>query len=105
MGDYVQSFGPEDAQQMTTVLSVEATGPLESPHEAQDKMRELIATDQVETLRMTADDLKRMVLEAVSFGTLLNEAEKKIDGVYELTPAPRLASFGLGDGDERRLPE
>ncbi|CAK8998232.1 Uncharacterized protein SCF082_LOCUS5549, partial [Durusdinium trenchii] len=53
----------------------------------------------VESLRLTSDDLRRLVLEAVAYGSLLNDSEKQFDSIYELTPASNRI-MGVLTGDE-----
>merc|ERR1712118_387522 len=82
---------------------VSALGQVTSPEEAQRKLVQAVLNDEVETVRLTSDDLTRLVLEAVAYGSLLNDAEKQLNMVYELTPRPPepFQSFGsLGGGGE-----
>lgn len=131
--DYISTFGPEEVQRMTTIASVEAQMAMESQvtalfgdlrvlkeklvnalgmsssaEEATQKLEQAIQNNEVESLRITSDDLRRLVLEAVAYGALLNDAEKQVDTVYELTPSSSRAMGALTGDDEdagRYLPE
>jgi len=131
--DYIKAFGPEEVQRMTTIASVEAQMAMEqqvtalfgdlrvlkeklvnalgmstSEQEATRKLEQAIQNNEVESLRITSDDLRRVVLEAVAYGALLNDSEKQVDTIYELTPASSRISGALtGDDDDegRYLPE
>lgn len=123
---YIADFGPMEVQRMLSVASVEARtamelqvsalfgdlrvlkdkfvnalGQVNSPEEAGKKLAEAIEDNTVESLRITSEDLTRLVLEAVAYGTLLNDAEKQVNSIYELTPVtskPQPGQF-LGPGD------
>jgi len=123
--DYVTNFGPEELQQMTAIASVEAQMAMESQvtalfgdlrvlketlleavgmvisnEEATEKLQKAIEEQKVESIRITTDDLRRLVLEAVAFGALLYDAEKQADAYYELTPASSRRMGALtGDDD------
>lgn len=126
---YINSFGPEEVQGMWAVTSVEAQmamesqvtalfgdlrvlkdklvsslGMVSSPEEATRKLEQAIKKNEVESLRITSDDLRRLVLEAVAYGALLNDSEKQVDTIYELTPASSRAMTALtGEDDEGRM--
>jgi len=128
---YISDFGPEEVQSMWAVTSVEAQmametqvtalfgdlrvlkdklvgalGMVSSPEEATQKLEQAIKKDEVESLRITSDDLRRLVLEAVAYGAILNDNEKQVDVIYELTPASSRAMGALtGDDDGRMLNE
>jgi len=129
---YISSFGPDEVQSMWAVTSAEAQmamemqvtalfgdlralkeklvnalGMVNSPEEATMKLEQAIKSKEVESLRITSDDLRRLVLEAVAFGSLLNDSEKQFDSIYELTPASsRVMGVLTGDDEEgRMLPE
>jgi len=130
--DYIEGFGPEEVQRMTTIASAEAQMAMEqqvfalfgdlrdlkeklmtalgasrSQEEATEKLEQAIKTNEVESIKITSDDLRRLVLEAVAFGALLNDAEKQVDTIYELTPSAGRAISGLTPDDDegRYLPE
>lgn len=130
--DYVSTFGPEELQRMTTVASAEAhmamesqvfalfgdlrvlkeklvnaLGPVSSNEEVSQKLEQAVQNGEVESLRITSEDLRRLVLEAVAFGALLNDAETQVDSLYELSPSMSRPMGALtGDDDEgRMLPE
>jgi len=132
--EYVTTFGPEELNRMRSIATVEAqmametqvsslfgdlrvlknklleaVGMVMSQEEATEKLQKAIEEKKVESIRITTDDLRRLVLEAVAFGALLYESEKDADTFYELTPS-NLRSMGglMGDedglGDSRMLP-
>jgi len=130
--DYISNFGPQEVQRMTMIASVEAQmamesqvtalfgdlrvlkeklvnalGVVSSNEEATQKLEQAIQRNEVESLRIKSDDLRRLVLEAVAYGALLNDAEKQVDSIYELTPSVSRPMGALtGDDDEgRMLPE
>jgi len=131
--DYISKFGPQEVQSMTSVASVEAQmameaqvtalfgdlrmlkeklvnslGMVSSNEEATRKLEQAIQMNEVASLRITSDDLRRLVLEAVAYGALLIDMEKQVDTLYELTPASNRQMGALtGDGDDegRMLPE
>jgi len=122
---YVESFSPEEAQRMTAIASVEAQMAMEtqvlalfgdlrilkealvqavgmviSNEEATQKLQKAIEEKKVESIRFTSEDLRRVVLEAVAFGSLLYESEKQADSFYELTPSSSRRMGALtGDDD------
>merc|ERR1719235_2624079 len=124
MENYISSFGPEEARRMTSVASVEArmamemhisslfgdlsklqeevqsaVGVVSSVQEANLKLMQAVAGHKVKTLRITSDDLTRLVLEAMAYGALLRDAENHVSSTYELTPyLPR------GDDDGGVIP-
>jgi len=112
--DYIATFGPAEARRMTSLASMEARmamelqvsalfGPLNvlqeklktavgevtSLEDANRKLKQAINDDKVESIRITVDDLTRLVLEAVAYGALLRDAECEAGSIYELTPMPR----------------
>eukprot|EP00435_Cladocopium_sp_Y103_P013579 s350_g3.t1 len=126
---YIESFGADEVQSMWSVTSMEAQmamesqvtalfgdlralkdklvnalGMVSSPEEATAKLEQAIKSKEVESLRLTSDDLRRLVLEAVAYGSLLNDSEKQFDCIYELTPAStRIMGVLTGDDDEGRM--
>jgi len=127
---YVSNFGPDEMTQMTKIASaeaklamerqvsalfgdlrdlkeklLEAVGMVASNQEASMKLQEAIENQEVQSMRITSSDLKRMVLEAVAFGALLYDSEKQVDGLYELTPSGRTDTLGGDDIGSRMLPE
>jgi len=131
--DYISKFGPQEVQSMTSIASVEAQmametqvtalfgdlrvlkeklvsalGMVSSNEEATRKLEQAIQSNEVASLRITSDDLRRLVLEAVAYGALLIDMEKQADTLYELTPASNRQMGALtGDSDDegRMLPE
>jgi len=75
----------------------QAIGPMESPQPSQDqivkKITEAVENDIVQTIVITFADQRRLILEAVAFGSFLREVEdhilKKADEDI-LTPLPQL---------------
>merc|ERR550532_836016 len=101
---------------MTSIASVEAQMAMEAQVTAlfgdlrvlKGKLEQAIQRNEVASLRITSDDLRRLVLEAVAYGALLIDMEKQVDTLYELTPASNRQMGALtGDGDDegRMLPE
>lgn len=131
--DYVNAFGPEEARRMTSVASVEAQmamehqvaalfgdlrvlkqkmvealGMVTSPKEAEQRLQQAISNKEVESVHITSDDLRRLILEAVAYGALLNDSEKRVDSFYELTAAtsrPLPAITGDDEEEGRYLNE
>jgi len=126
--DYINSFGPEQMLRMTSIASVEAQAAMErqvaalfgdlrllkrqlretlgtigSPNEAIAKLQLAIQSGQVESVHMTSDDIRRIVLEAVAFGALLNDSEKQVETIYELTPK-QAGAFGAISGMDNDEP-
>merc|ERR1711874_710823 len=110
--DYITTFGPKEVQRMTAIASVEARlalerqvtalfgdlrvlkekllsalGAVSTNEEATKKLEQAIQENKLESLRITSDDLRRLVLEAVAYGALLKDSEKQVDMIYELTPS------------------
>jgi hypothetical protein len=108
---YISLFGPEDMQRILSISSVQARSVMElqvgalfgnlsvlkakfakaleeifSSEQSHKSLMQAFKDNEVESISMTHDDLTRLVLEAVAFGSLLNDAEKQIHNVYELTP-------------------
>mmetsp|Transcript_34738 Transcript_34738/g.92756 ORF Transcript_34738/g.92756 Transcript_34738/m.92756 type:complete len:410 (-) Transcript_34738:118-1347(-) len=126
--EYISAFGPQDVQSLWSVSSLEAQmamkeqisslfgdlaalkvklmtalGEVNTPEEAATKLETLITNKEVEYIRITTHDLRRLVLEAVAFGSLLNDAERQFDSVYELTPAVAKPPFDEDMSEGRML--
>eukprot|EP00747_Dinoflagellata_sp_TGD_P054904 gnl/TRDRNA2_/TRDRNA2_149255_c0_seq2.p1 gnl/TRDRNA2_/TRDRNA2_149255_c0~~gnl/TRDRNA2_/TRDRNA2_149255_c0_seq2.p1 ORF type:complete len:446 (-),score=62.05 gnl/TRDRNA2_/TRDRNA2_149255_c0_seq2:78-1415(-) len=111
---YISSFGPDLQQSMVSLYSTEAKtamelqidslfgdhralkrkflnalGTVTSTDELDSKLAEIMSGHLVETIDMTSNDMTRLVFEAVAFGMLLNNVEKQVDAIYQLTPAVR----------------
>eukprot|EP00747_Dinoflagellata_sp_TGD_P169285 gnl/TRDRNA2_/TRDRNA2_197879_c0_seq1.p1 gnl/TRDRNA2_/TRDRNA2_197879_c0~~gnl/TRDRNA2_/TRDRNA2_197879_c0_seq1.p1 ORF type:complete len:483 (+),score=88.88 gnl/TRDRNA2_/TRDRNA2_197879_c0_seq1:48-1451(+) len=109
---YISSVGPEVQPGMISISSLEAyhameshitslfgehyvleekfanaLGTVTSEQDLASKLAEAVKANKVEAVRITSDDMTRLVLEAVAFGTLLNDAEQQVDTIYPLTPA------------------
>eukprot|EP00445_Apocalathium_hangoei_P024861 CAMPEP_0203931880 /NCGR_PEP_ID=MMETSP0359-20131031/70376_1 /ASSEMBLY_ACC=CAM_ASM_000338 /TAXON_ID=268821 /ORGANISM="Scrippsiella Hangoei, Strain SHTV-5" /LENGTH=364 /DNA_ID=CAMNT_0050861275 /DNA_START=33 /DNA_END=1127 /DNA_ORIENTATION=- len=123
--EYISNFGPQEVARMTSIASAEAQmamehqvtalfgdlrilkeklvnalGMVTSQEEATRKLEAAIQANEVESIRITSDDLRRLVLEAVAYGALLNDSEKQVDTIYELTPASSRVSALMGDDEE-----
>lgn len=123
--DYISNFGPEEVQRVSSIASVEAQMAMElqvtalygdlrilkeklvealgmsrSPEEATRKLEQAIQNEEVESLRIKSDDLRRLVLEAVAFGALLNDSERQVDMHYELTPVSATRAPGTFSGSD-----
>eukprot|EP00747_Dinoflagellata_sp_TGD_P197867 gnl/TRDRNA2_/TRDRNA2_69790_c0_seq1.p1 gnl/TRDRNA2_/TRDRNA2_69790_c0~~gnl/TRDRNA2_/TRDRNA2_69790_c0_seq1.p1 ORF type:complete len:486 (+),score=102.32 gnl/TRDRNA2_/TRDRNA2_69790_c0_seq1:66-1460(+) len=108
--EYMSSFGVETVQDVTSIPSMESRNAMElhvaalfgdhgvlkeqfvnaldsaaSQEELEVKLAEAISANKVHSIRITNEDMTRMILEAVAFGTLLNDAEKQVDAIYQLT--------------------
>lgn len=111
--DYISSFTPEDLSHLTDA-SVEGQKVMESQisalfgdmgalqkkiervlghagskKELIYKLQSAIKNNEVDTLRLTNTDFRRLVLEALAFGALLYDAERQMDLIYALTPSLR----------------
>lgn len=109
--DYIASFGPEELQQIRSMASREAqvamelqiaavfgdlrklkakilwaVGKPKTPADASSKLQAAILMGKVESIRISATDLRRLILEAVGFGSALYDSERETGTVYELTP-------------------
>mmetsp|Transcript_21762 Transcript_21762/g.39124 ORF Transcript_21762/g.39124 Transcript_21762/m.39124 type:complete len:560 (-) Transcript_21762:1666-3345(-) len=105
--DYIESFTPEQMNETARIVSVEAArliqdyesalfgdlgelqqqfndaltaeGPPMTPNELMDRMKSAVEEEKVDVLIMNFTDQRRIVLEAVAFGTFLRDAESTID--------------------------
>merc|ERR1711957_652646 len=80
---------------------VQEVGMVRSNEEATQKLQKAIEENKVESIRITSDDLRRVVLESVAFGSLLYESEKSADNIYELRPSANRNMGSLLGGDDR----
>lgn len=64
------------------------------------RLEQVVVEDKVKTVTMTAATQRRMVLEAVAYGTFLRDVETRVDEEYALlTSVPSRGGPGLlGDG-------
>jgi len=110
LADYIKGFGREELQEIRTVASAEAQAAMEaqvyalfgnlkelklqlfgtigrvsSNEELAQKIRDAIGSQQVDSVRLTPEDFRRLVLEAVAFGSLLCDSEMEANTVYELS--------------------
>eukprot|EP00931_Biecheleriopsis_adriatica_P060413 TRINITY_DN36283_c0_g1_i1.p1 TRINITY_DN36283_c0_g1~~TRINITY_DN36283_c0_g1_i1.p1 ORF type:complete len:452 (+),score=88.85 TRINITY_DN36283_c0_g1_i1:32-1387(+) len=112
--DYIERFSSAELRNIRTVTSVEASVALEkqvsalfgdlrtlksrllhaigeasSDEEASQKLQQAILEQRVESIRISCDDLRRLILEAVGFGSALYDAEREVESVCDLTPTGR----------------
>lgn len=110
--DYIASFGQEELQHIRSMASREAqvamelqvaavfgdlrklkekllwaVGKPKSDADASAKLQAAILTGKVESIRISATDLRRLILEAVGFGSALYDSEREVGTVFDLTPA------------------
>merc|ERR1719221_516495 len=125
LADYIKGFGREELQKIRTVASAEAQAAMEaqvytlfgnlkelklqlfgavgrvsSNEELAQKIRAAVDSQQVDSVSLTGEDFRRLVLEAVAFGSLLCDSEMEANTVYELsgpkTPSGTVNQGGLG---------
>lgn len=125
LADYIKGFGREELRKIRTVASAEAQAAMEaqvyalfgnlkelklqlfgtigrvsSNEELAQKIRDAIDSQQVDSVRLTPEDFRRLVLEAVAFGSLLCDSEMEANTVYELSgstpPSGTVNERGLG---------
>jgi len=127
--DYINAFGPKEMMKIGSIASKEAQSAMElqvtalfgdlrmlkqrlqdalgavgSAEEAHVKLQEAMQSGEVESIRITSEDVRRMVLEAVAFGSLLNDQEQQAENFYELTPRDdRLFDSMMGDDESSRM--
>lgn len=67
-------------------------------------LQTVVETGEVAFLQLSVRQFRRLLLEAVAFGSLLHEAEAEIQRGYELSPATssRLGEFGVPTDDQGR---
>ncbi|CAK9071876.1 unnamed protein product [Durusdinium trenchii] len=112
--DYIQSFGPDELRQIRSLASAEAQATMElqisalfgdlrvlkskllkategstTDEEATEMLEEGLRSGAVESIRISYDNLRRLILEAVAFGSVLFDAEREADSNYDLTPTDR----------------
>lgn len=67
----------------------EAIGPVETPQELQQKIAEAVQSGKVQVLTLTYATQRRVILEAVAFGSFLRDVEMKVAREPALlTPTP-----------------
>jgi hypothetical protein len=118
--DYVSSFSADDMQRMRHFESLEAqvafhiqlsalfgdlkslrqnllrtVGPVSSDEEGAAKMQEVIRNRQVESVKLSSQDVHRLVAEAVAFGAFLRDVEKQADSLQAVTPIESLRPVPL----------
>jgi len=112
--DYIQSFGPEELRQIRSLASAEAQAVMElqisalfgnlrilkskllkaiegaeTDEEATELLEKGLLSGAVESMSISYDNLRRLILEAVAFGSVLFDAEREADSTYDLTPTDR----------------
>ncbi|CAJ1336876.1 unnamed protein product [Effrenium voratum] len=112
--DYIQNFGPEELRQIRSLASAEAQAVMElqvsglfgnlrvlksrllealegaeNEQEATERLQQALAEGKVKSISISYDNLRRLILEAVAFGSALFDAEREVDSFYELTPTDR----------------
>mmetsp|Transcript_115117 Transcript_115117/g.181173 ORF Transcript_115117/g.181173 Transcript_115117/m.181173 type:complete len:169 (-) Transcript_115117:6-512(-) len=123
---YIEGFGPKNmgeiiiSAEARAVMSRQITalfgdfkemqqklqdklGMVRSEEEAEAKIQELLGNGEIDIIRISAFDLQKLVLEAVSYGSLLYAEEGVMSSKYGLTPAARGGSDGF-DGSSPSLP-
>lgn len=83
---YVMSFDPETLQRYATIRSKEAVGIIEKHTEALFGRPEVVVTPhdsaKEDSIKISFGALKRLVLEAVTFGSFLWDVESYVDARY-----------------------
>jgi len=123
LADYIKGFGAEELRTIRTVASAEAQAAMEaqvyalfgnlkelklqllgvvgrvsSNEELAQKIRGAIDSERVDSVRLTGEDFRRLVLESVAFGSLLCDSEMEANTVYELT-APKSPPSGSANNE------
>jgi len=125
LADYIKGFGREELRKIRTVASAEAQAAMEAQvyalfgnlkelklqlfgavgrvstnEELAQKIRGAIDSQQVDSVSLSGEDFRRLVLEAVAFGSLLCDSDMEANTVYELsgpkTPSGTVNQGGLG---------
>lgn len=82
-------FGSMDGLQAEMQQVLEANGPAENPKELMERIQSAVMDEKVATLTLTYSTQRRIILEAVAFGSFLRDVETRVDTDYHLlTPAP-----------------
>ena len=74
-------------------------GEVRSPQELAERVAEVVSSGKVDTLTLPYATQRRIILEAVAYGSFLRDVEGRVEGAADvplLTPA--LASGGGGRG-------
>lgn len=79
---------------------LQAVGMVASNEEATRKLQQAVEEKRVTSIRITTEDLRRLVLEAVAFGALLYESEKQVDRLFPLTPSSGRRMNALAGEDD-----
>ena len=122
---YIQSFDQETLSQTARIVSMEgvalaerqtgalfgsidelqkemqqAIGDVSTPQELMERVQEVVGAGDVKTLTLPYSAQRRIVLEAVAFGTFLRDVETYVDGYNEklLTPVPKPGQLPPGSG-------
>lgn len=82
-------FGSIDGLQAEMQSALEAEGPAENPQQLMERIQSAVMDEKVATLTLTFSTQRRIILEAVAFGSFLRDVETRVDTDYHLlTPAP-----------------
>ncbi|CAK9035237.1 UV-B-induced protein At3g17800 [Durusdinium trenchii] len=109
--DYIQSFGPDELRQIRSLASAEAQATMElqisalfgdlrvlkskllkategstTDEEATEMLEEGLRSGAVESIRISYDNLRRLILEAVAFGSVLFDAAALCNKSSNLQP-------------------
>ncbi|CAE7464694.1 unnamed protein product [Symbiodinium natans] len=120
--DYIERFGPAELRQIRTVASAEARYTLEiqigalfgnlrelksrlmkavegarNDEEATERLQKAVMSGKIQSISVSYDSLRRLILEAVSFGSALFDAETEVSGVYSLTPTAERPGASFDD--------
>ena len=95
----------ELAREMQSALE-DGGEPITTPDQLMERVQDVVGGGKVKTVTLPVATQRRVVLEAVAFGSFLGDAESYVDA-YDgrlLTPAPAAAPPGMigggGDGEE-----
>eukprot|EP00240_Pyramimonas_obovata_P002074 CAMPEP_0118922570 /NCGR_PEP_ID=MMETSP1169-20130426/1450_1 /TAXON_ID=36882 /ORGANISM="Pyramimonas obovata, Strain CCMP722" /LENGTH=445 /DNA_ID=CAMNT_0006863465 /DNA_START=140 /DNA_END=1477 /DNA_ORIENTATION=+ len=84
-------FGSIDGLQTEMQAALEEEGPAENPQQLMERIQHAVMDDKVATLTLTYSTQRRIILEAVAFGSFLRDVETHVDTEYALlTPAPTM---------------
>ena len=72
----------------------DAVGEVQTPEELAQRMGEAVAAGKVETLTFTYGTQRRIILEAVAFGSFLRDVESKVSDEHALLITPARGGAG-----------
>eukprot|EP00746_Dinoflagellata_sp_MGD_P090861 gnl/MRDRNA2_/MRDRNA2_35920_c0_seq2.p1 gnl/MRDRNA2_/MRDRNA2_35920_c0~~gnl/MRDRNA2_/MRDRNA2_35920_c0_seq2.p1 ORF type:complete len:459 (+),score=113.75 gnl/MRDRNA2_/MRDRNA2_35920_c0_seq2:120-1496(+) len=77
-----------------------------SREEKELRLKQAVADNVLDSLHINSEELVRLVLEAVAFGSLLSEAKQEVNTIYALTPSqPFQADPFPGPSDDQKPPQ